>query len=83
VFSFKEGWSLPITFDEAVEFLKMGNMTKVNLTKHVQKDTAAYLLGILKAVIHEQMEMGLIEKEEGMYILDAIFDNCPRRGWIE
>jgi hypothetical protein len=78
-----KGLNLPQTVEDALEIIKIGSRVKDVIVKQTERDTAGYLLGILKAVVHEQMDAGLIDREEGVYILDAIFDSCLRRGWVD
>lgn len=61
----------PLTADDYLEIIKIGSVVKQNLIKETRKDTATYLLIALRSIVHEQQEIGLLDKNEGSYILDA------------
>ena len=74
---------MPITLDDAIEFLKMNNLIKVNLIRKTQQDTTTHLITILRAIISEQQKIGNLDRTIGFYILDAVFDYAIKKGWIE
>lgn len=54
------------------------------LIKDVERDTALYLIGVLQAIVNEQVQTThALHKETGNYIIDAVKDQAHRKGWIE
>ena len=53
------------------------------LIKDVECDTAKYLIGVLQAIINEQVQTHSLYKETGNYIVDAVKDQARRKGWLE
>jgi hypothetical protein len=53
------------------------------LIRDVERDTAKYLIGILKALVDEQVQGRNLNKETGSYIIDAVREECKRKGWLE
>jgi hypothetical protein len=78
----------PLAYDDtevqkALEIIKIGSVVKENVIKQTQREVFTYLLSILRAVTAEQQQLGLIDKEEKDYILDALFDAALRRSWLD
>jgi hypothetical protein len=55
-------------------------MTSKNYTN---QQVAIYLLILLQAVINEQVNAKQLKHGVGMYIYEAVKDQCIRQGWIE
>ena len=48
------------------------------LIKDVERDTAIFLIGILQAIINEQVQTHALHKETGNYIIDAVKDQAVK-----
>ena len=53
------------------------------LIKDVERDTAKYILGVLQAIINEQVQARNLPREAGNYILDSVTNQISRKGWLE
>lgn len=53
------------------------------LIKEVERDTSNYLIGVLQAIINEQVQARNLKSETGNYIIDAVKDQVHRKGWLE
>lgn len=53
------------------------------LITSVERDTSNYLIGILQAIINEQVQSHALHKETGNYIIDAVKDQAHRKGWLD
>ena len=51
------------------------------LINDVERDTTKYILGVLQAVVNEQVQTRALHKETGNYIIDAVKDQAHRKGW--
>ena len=60
---------------------KMAEEVKKLITD-VERDTAKFLIGILQAIINEQVQTRALHKETGSYIINAVKDQAQRKGWI-
>ena len=75
--------------EEALKYLNLiqiGSTVKKNIIKETEKTVTTIILSTARAIIHEKISAGLISKEQGIEILDAIFDICDRMGytrWID
>ena len=48
-----------------------------------RRQVATFLLTMLQAVLNEQRNARLLDKETAEYIYEAVKDQCVRIGWIE
>jgi hypothetical protein len=64
----------------AILILTNGN---VKVIEHTRKETSLSLLSALDSIITEQMIARQLSMATGDYILDAVKDQCRRKGWIE
>lgn len=53
-----------------------------HIKSEAKKDACFFMLMVLRAIINEQIEVGLLDREEADYILEAMKDQCLRKGWI-
>ena len=54
------------------------------LITDVERDTTKYILGVLQAIINEQVQTThALHRETGNYIIDAVKNQARRKGWLE
>lgn len=53
-----------------------------HIRNEATKNACFFMLMALRAIINEQIEVGLLNKEEADYILEAMKDQCLRKGWM-
>ena len=53
------------------------------IIEEAHRETSIFMLTVLQSIINEQTQMGLLDKDEGDYIYQAVKDQCLRKGWID
>jgi len=71
----------PETFDDYIEFIRLGNQIKENLVKQVKHETSAFLLKCLKTIIKEQVQAKLLKRDLGDLIYNFVESRAIDKGY--
>jgi outer membrane lipopolysaccharide assembly protein LptE/RlpB len=53
------------------------------LISEIERDTSNHLIEVLQSIIKEQVQGRNLHRETGSYIIDAVREECKRKGWID
>jgi hypothetical protein len=71
----KHSWMYSCFCDRCGEYFE-------DWVKEIPKKVASEMLGMLQAIINEQVQTRSLKHETEKYIMDAVKDQARRMGWI-